>query len=78
MSTHRGRILGNTIAFNLAMGAVSMAVAPRVALAGPPTMIDADGILHVPSLTIPASEWLSPEFKRAYAKLVAGVLAHPP
>jgi epsilon-lactone hydrolase len=40
------------------------------------TTVSAEGAVTVPSLTIPPSDYWSPEFKATYAKVAASVVAH--
>jgi epsilon-lactone hydrolase len=42
-----------------------------------PAPVDSDGTLHVSELTIPPSDFWSPEFKRGYAKFVGGISVLP-
>ena len=53
-------------------------VFPKLAVAEDhPTIIDVDGTVHIHDLTIPPSNYWSPEFKNAYVKTVAMSQTHP-
>jgi acetyl esterase/lipase len=72
-------IVRAAIAVILAMSGSSVFISPMIALAEDPstTSVDADGTLHIRALAIPTSNLWSPEFKNAYAKIVAMSGTHP-
>ncbi len=62
--------LVSLLAAGLAVTRVSSAVAQEL------PKVDADGTVHVTALTLPPSEYWSPQFKAAYARVAATAVAH--